>query len=230
MSSFYEKLAQWYDVLFPQETSIVDYLRRDLPPKATVLDLGCATGIYTAALAASGHTVTGIDLSATMIDQARARNRDMRVIVGDIATIPVGPYDLIYCIGNTLPHLADEQAVYTILRSITDQLKKDGQVIIQTVNFDRPFRELPGIDRQTVVMSRVYRDHPDPDHVSFSVRVTAGGETWEETTPLLALSNERLVAAVTAAGLGITEVIGGYDESPHTQDSFLTIVRARKLG
>ena len=226
MSSFYEELAEWYDVLFPEESTITDYLRRDLPRRAAVLDLGCATGTYTAAVAAAGHDVTGIDLSAAMIDRARSRGRAMRAIVGDITTIPEGPYDLIYCIGNTLPHLADEKAVRSILKSIAGQLKQEGQVIIQTVNFDRPFGELPGIDRGAVVMSRAYREHPDPGHVLFTVRVTAAGETWEDATPLVALSSDRLQAAVSAAGLEIEELVGGYDGSSHTPQSFLTIVRA----
>lgn len=228
MSSFYEQLSRWYDVLFPEEREITEYLQRDLPPGSTVLDLGCATGIYASALTRRGHTVTGIDLSTAMIDQARLREPGLQFIVGDMTTMPPGPFDLIYCIGNTLPHLPDEAAVRSLMKSIAHRLKPAGQMIIQTVNFDTPLRKLPGINRGGVVMSRAYRGHPDPDRVLFSVRVVTGEREWEQTTPLLALTSQRLRTAVADAGLALAEIVGGYDGSGHTQESFLSIVRTTK--
>jgi SAM-dependent methyltransferase len=60
------------------------------PPPATVLDLGCGTGSLAVLLVELGHSVTGIDLSPRMIEQAREKARrhgarvDLRV--GDAAS------------------------------------------------------------------------------------------------------------------------------------------------
>jgi SAM-dependent methyltransferase len=46
---------------------------RLIPPDGTVLDAPCGTGKYFPQVAAAGHRVTGVDQSAGMLAQARAR-------------------------------------------------------------------------------------------------------------------------------------------------------------
>ncbi|HKY04478.1 MAG TPA: class I SAM-dependent methyltransferase, partial [Blastocatellia bacterium] len=48
-----------------------------------ILDLGCGTGHLSAQIAGRGAEVTGIDLSAEMIDQARRLYPDIRFLVAD---------------------------------------------------------------------------------------------------------------------------------------------------
>ncbi|MGI9539461.1 MAG: class I SAM-dependent methyltransferase, partial [Miltoncostaeaceae bacterium] len=52
----------------------------------TVLDVGCGTGAYTAALAALGRAATGIELNPEYFAAARARGVDARVF--DAGSIP----------------------------------------------------------------------------------------------------------------------------------------------
>ena len=48
-----------------------------------VLDLGCGDGALTAKLAATGVDVVGVDASAAMIEAARGRGLDARVMPGE---------------------------------------------------------------------------------------------------------------------------------------------------
>jgi ubiquinone/menaquinone biosynthesis C-methylase UbiE len=48
-------------------------LLQHLPPNSMVLDAPCGTGKYFPIIAAAGHRVAGVDQSAGMLDQARAR-------------------------------------------------------------------------------------------------------------------------------------------------------------
>lgn len=81
-----------------------NFLRAALPDtKATILDIGCGTGSLSVVLAGLGHRVTGIDLSASMIDLARAKAAklgfDIQFGVMD-AAVPVLPhrrFDAIVC-------------------------------------------------------------------------------------------------------------------------------------
>lgn len=54
-----------------------------------VLDVGCGTGVATAALAAAGLDVTGIDLSPNMIAQARQHNPGLSFRVGSMLDLDV---------------------------------------------------------------------------------------------------------------------------------------------
>lgn len=54
-----------------------------------VLDVGCGTGVATAALAAAGLDVTGIDLSPNMIPQARQRYPGLEFRVGSMLDLDV---------------------------------------------------------------------------------------------------------------------------------------------
>ena len=56
-------------------------LRRLLPPApARILDAGCGPGLYAVPLAAVGHDVTGIDVSAPALRHARGLARGARLL------------------------------------------------------------------------------------------------------------------------------------------------------
>ena len=71
-------MAQWDAQLYSDKHGFVfAYGEGLLPllaaqPGERILDLGCGTGQLTAKIAALGATVTGLDSSAPMLDQARA--------------------------------------------------------------------------------------------------------------------------------------------------------------
>ncbi|NJQ00487.1 class I SAM-dependent DNA methyltransferase [Streptomyces zingiberis] len=71
----FDAIATRYTEAFPHregQLAAGAWLAASLPPGSRVLDVGCGTGVPTAAqLAAAGHHVVGIDLSATMVELAR---------------------------------------------------------------------------------------------------------------------------------------------------------------
>jgi SAM-dependent methyltransferase len=73
-----------------------------LPHRSRVLDVGCGTGSLSVLLAEQGHVVTGIDVSAQMLQQARhkaAQHRvEARFVQADAAHPPVEPaFDVVLC-------------------------------------------------------------------------------------------------------------------------------------
>ena len=71
------------------ETALVDQF---VPAGASVLDLGCGNGRVAFALAAKGFAVEGLDISPSMIDEARAAAAglgiDARFRIGDAVSLP----------------------------------------------------------------------------------------------------------------------------------------------
>ena len=93
-----------------------------------VLDLGCGTGLAGAVFRPQAKILAGIDLSPTMIAQARAKDIYDRLAVGDIeAALPEtlqegGPYDLVIA-ADTLVYLGDLRQVMQAVRA---SLSQDG--------------------------------------------------------------------------------------------------------
>src|ERR1700736_6426623 len=94
-------------------------LRRwlDVKPGTRVLDVGCGVGRWSRLLAARGAQVTGVDLSPTMIDEARRRAAHAglagrcRFLVQDSAALDAGaPFDLVLGV-TVLQHILDPQAL-----------------------------------------------------------------------------------------------------------------------
>lgn len=74
------------------ERRFVDALIAPLPVPATVLDLGCGTGVPIARyLLESGHRVTGVDLSSEMLRRARRHVPDARLVRGDLRSVRFRP-------------------------------------------------------------------------------------------------------------------------------------------
>ena len=90
MDARYNGLADWYDEEFqpaPLENATWDAVRRLLGEgDGSLIDVGCGTGAYSAALAALGWDVTGVDMSEDMLERARARN--VRVLQADALSLP----------------------------------------------------------------------------------------------------------------------------------------------
>jgi SAM-dependent methyltransferase len=113
-------------------------LRRwlDVRPGTRVLDVGCGVGRWSRLLAERGARVTGVDLSPTMIDQARRRaavegvadHCDFRV--QDLSRLDVeGPFDLVLGV-TVLQHILDPELLHAAVRGMTARLAPGGRMVL----------------------------------------------------------------------------------------------------
>jgi SAM-dependent methyltransferase len=91
------------------EVDLVHSLLRehDLGDSPGVLDAGCGTGRVAIELAGRGIDVTGVDLDAAMLDEARAKAPGQHWTLGDLAHIDLdAQFDLVVMAGNVMIFVA----------------------------------------------------------------------------------------------------------------------------
>lgn len=104
---------------------------------ARVLDAGCGTGTLAMMLAGAGHRVSGIDLSAAMLDVARAKDPEHRVEwrEADVTAFDLGSerFDVITCVGDTLNHLARIEEWASAFQSFQRHLRSGGSLFFDVM-------------------------------------------------------------------------------------------------
>lgn len=136
--AFYSKFAQYYDSTFPFKQLTFDFLKSYASSDTrNVLDVGCGTGRYTAAFSDAGFTSSGIDLDSAMIHYA-AEHFPQSIFYTmnmlDIVSLDQ-QFDFIFCIGNTLAHL-NEQELNNFLQTVHTCLSENGLWIFQVRNWE----------------------------------------------------------------------------------------------
>jgi SAM-dependent methyltransferase len=94
-----------------------------------ILDAGCGTGRLAVELERRGHTVTGVDLDADMVDKARPKSSTITWLVGDLATVEVADrFDVIVMIGNIL-NFCEPASQSEIVRNLARHLVVGGLLV-----------------------------------------------------------------------------------------------------
>lgn len=106
-------------------TTLLSWLGADLTGK-TVLDAGCGTGALSAEAGARGAMVLGVDVSASLVDVARARlpetlARAVRFAVGDMLDPAGDPFDAVVAM-DSLIHYEKPDAL-TALAALAQRTK-----------------------------------------------------------------------------------------------------------
>jgi SAM-dependent methyltransferase len=135
----YDLIADWYaadrktDIGVPEVTALV----RSLPPGATVLDVGCGTGVpLTQTLLQAGCNVVGVDSSPRMLERFRLNCPDTPAICSPVQTCDFQRRTLGAAVAwgvlFHLPHDAQGRAV----ARIAEVLKPGGLFLFTSGNED----------------------------------------------------------------------------------------------
>jgi SAM-dependent methyltransferase len=138
----YDRWVGWE----PRLKKELPFLLASLPRGGTVLDVGCGTGVHARALAAAGYRVTGLDLSAAMLDQARAvpDSPPIEWIEGDIgqaSALGDRVFDAVLALGNVVPAFGDAAAVRRGVEAMIARTAPGGVLVLQYLNGERIRRQ-----------------------------------------------------------------------------------------
>ncbi|MCB4964963.1 class I SAM-dependent methyltransferase, partial [Streptococcus mutans] len=138
MKKNYETFARVYDSIMDDSLydRWTDFSLRHFPKKkdAKLLELACGTGIQSIRFKQAGFDVTGLDLSADMLDLAKKRAQsahlDIPFIQGNMLDLSsVGKFDLVTCYSDSLCYMEDEVAVGDVFERVYAHLNSGGTFI-----------------------------------------------------------------------------------------------------
>jgi len=133
----YEAIAPVYDAYTSfndYEGWIADLLpileRRGLRGRR-LLDVGCGTGKSFLPMLPRGWQVTGCDISASMLEVARAKvGEGVRLSVADMRELPVlGEFDLVWSLDDAVNYMLDEDELTRALRGMAANLAPTGLLL-----------------------------------------------------------------------------------------------------
>ncbi|MFP4520999.1 MAG: class I SAM-dependent methyltransferase [Fibrobacterota bacterium] len=239
---FYDRSAEFYDEIFSGHKKQKEFIESFLK-EGDVLEAGCGTGELAFSLQGSGYSVTATDISSGMTAAAESKNHIGGPIFKTVSMTDLNDffsdksYDIILCLGNTLPHLKNKEEVKRFFSDSEALLRSGGLLLLQTVNFDRILKErpacLPEAGNSGLKMERRYDYSAFPDKIIFQPRILSaqgGEEKVAGEEPLLPLRSGEIRDFLEERGFCDISFYGDYDLSEFGPLSPAMVVSARKKG
>lgn len=233
--SFYQSFASYYDQIFPLNQTALSFISNLFQPGESILDIGAGTGNMAIALANKEMEVIASEPDETMAESIRSKtdSSDLHLSVQTKSMEQIvefqSLFDGIICIGNTLPHLPDEERMEHFLNQCYQKLKQNGRLILQTVNYDKVLStddfSFPVIQKDEFSFTRRYEKVND--HIYFTSILSVNGESTENTIPLYPITSKRLISLLTKAGFESIQIYGNFKGEDFKLDSPALVVVAK---
>lgn len=148
----YDEFADYYDLMVDWQSRLDSesaFLHSviDTAGAKRVLDLACGTGMHSILFARWGLDVVAADPSESMLTKARANAMEAGVKVdfiqagfGEMAVYG-RDFDVVFCLGNSLPHLISAHELSDALRDVYQVLRPGGVFLTQNRNYDKVWAE-----------------------------------------------------------------------------------------
>lgn len=234
-ATYGERLAGRYDEWYAgldDVAAVVRFLEATLPRsagRARICELAVGTGRLALPLAARGHAVVGIDVSAAMLERLRAADPrgTVTAVLGDMAdpaALPPGPFDLVFVAYNSFFMLTDAAAQQRCIELVAARLAPGAAFVVEAFVPDDP----PPRGRQLTVRSmtadQVVLAATDADAATQLVRgqlieLTHGQPVQLHPYVLRYCHVDELDAMAAAAGLRLAARYGSVEHLPFDERS-----------
>ena len=229
----YANLAKWFEYLNDDcgYENWSQYLILTLKkyPLTAGLDVGCGGGWFTRAFQRAGYQMTGLDISAEMLDfaQEKAFKEGVRseYLLGDITKMKLPRrFDFVTAINDCVNYIPKEK-VNAAFKNVASALKKDG-IFLFDISSERKFRKkiantVCADDRDDVTYLSFNKEEEDGVTMDVTLFVLGGNGTYQrfdETHTQYVYTEEEITQALQAAGFAVRSVQGHLGEPKHSSD------------
>lgn len=248
----YNKIAPYYDMMIDWEERAKNedpffiHLFRERFV-SSILDAGCGTGGHSLHWGEMGFNVVGIDSSRDMIEYANQKAAEREIdaefqcmSMTGFASKLQQEFDLVACLGNTLPHLLEEEKVLKCFKDTAASLKPAGVAVFHLLNFQRilefRIREFPAKTREAegkeFLFLRFYDFFENVLEFNYVMAVRENGQ-WDFRShqwmhkPWM---REELVDMAREAGFKDVMCYGGFDFSEFNPDRSADLILVCDFG
>lgn len=196
-----------------------------------LLDLACGPGRHSAQLIDRGAGVTGIDLSAVLLEGAKNVN-GMGAVRGDMRFLPFprSVFDGVVNLFTSFGYFEEDDEHLRVLKEVARVLRPDGDFVLDFLNAAATVARI--VPRETTAMGS--------ETVDVKRTVTGGGRFVEKEITRLSdgrifrervrlFSPAELTALVESAGMKVKSVAGDYLGAELSEESNRTIIFAAKV-
>jgi SAM-dependent methyltransferase len=223
-------VAQHYEELWPHlfDSDVVEPavgFLADLAGEGRALELGIGTGRLALPLRRRGVRVSGIELSAAMVDELRTKpdSADIDVTVGDFSIAKMeGAFAVAYLVRNTIMNLPTQDAQVECFRNVASHLAPGGSFVVEVVV--PPWQRLP--PGETVVPFDVSPTHLGFDTIDVATQCSwshhywlVGGETMTFSAPFRYVWPSELDLMARHAGMALRDRWSDWNREPFTSAS-----------
>jgi SAM-dependent methyltransferase len=246
-----DKISTWYEDWFGREylevyshrdeeeaVEEVDCIERLIPiaDSQPVLDLACGSGRHCLELARRGYRVTGVDLSAELLDLARKNalreNLPVDFVRADMRKPPFhNCFGAVINMFTSFGYFEKDEDNAAIMSAIHRVLKPEGWFLIDYINRDSALTELVPEDRKRIngkLVTQWRRFDPVSKRLVKTIRIEHAGEVTTFFESVRLYSAEAMKAMAKSAGLTVHNLYGALDGRPRSIEAPRVILVGRK--
>lgn len=222
IASFYDELMQAVPYRMWAGYYLLLLSHQGVRPR-TMLDVCCGTGTMCELLTEEGFQLSGFDVSAPMIAEARrkaARKRlDVRYEVADAATFEMEEtYDAAFSFFDSLNYITDPAKLSAAIKQVAKHLEPGGSFIFD-LNTAYAFEANLFNQQQLSGKKRLRYQwrgdwNPGTRLIHVYMKFWKDGEEFEEIHVQRAYSDEEIRSMLTDAGFGLIRAFHSYSLNP----------------
>ena len=226
-----------------------EFYMRWLPKNkhARILELCCGTGRLTIPIAHEEYDITGVDITPSMLEQARKsateEGVEIKFIEGDVRSLDLPfKYDLIFIPFNSIHHMYTNDDLFKLFDVVQNHLEEDGIFIIDCFNPDIQLivdgkNELKKVSEYTtedgrailVKQSMHYESHTQVNRIEWHYFINGVFDSIQKLDMRMYFPQE-MDYYLKSNGFSIIHKFGDFEEGEFSNESLKQIFICKKSG